>query len=159
MELMIETVFLAELLQETWFGRSHLIDVMHSSVDAFGYDVVLQCGDVIRHVQLKAKRKGGSTRHYAINTLLTERPAGCVVCIEWEEDPESHRVSLTYYWLGSGPKEPLGNLGQKVSLHARANAQGVKAHRPRMRDVKLTSFTKLGGIKELVDRLFGPAPV
>jgi hypothetical protein len=154
MELMIETTFLSEVLQEAWFARHQLVDILHSTVDAFGYDVVMQCGDVTRHVQLKAKKKGGSTRHYAINTLLTERPAGCVV---WEHVPTTNRMNFTYYWFGAGPDEPLTGLGVKVSKHARANAQGEKSERLRMRDVKFSAFTQMTGIDELVDRLFGPS--
>jgi len=159
MELMVETVFLAEVLQEAWFVRRQLVDVMHSSVDAFGYDLVLQCGDVTRHVQLKAKRTGGSTSTYAINTLLTERPAGCVVCIEWRPHPDTHRLELSYRWLGNGPFERLHDLGDKISKHSRGNAKGQKGERPAMRDVKLTSFAKLASTSELVDRLFGPATI
>lgn len=156
MELMIEATFLSEVLQEAWFARHQLVDVLHSTVDAFGYDVVLQCGDVTRHVQLKAKTKGGSTSHYAINSLLTERSAGCVVCIVWEHVPTTNRMNFTYHWFGAGPYEPLAGLGEKVSKHAKANAQGEKSERPRMRDVKFSAFTEMTGIDELVDRLFGP---
>lgn len=157
MELMIESVFLSELLQECWFARGHLVDVLHSTVDAFGYDVVLQAGEVVRHVQLKAKKMGGTTNAYAINTLLGEQPAGCVICIVWEHTSDENRMSLSYHWLGGGPNEKLTGLGDRVSRNSRGNAQGVKGERVRMRDVRLTSFTKLVGISELADRLFGEA--
>jgi hypothetical protein len=156
MELIIESTFLSELLQEAWFGRGQNVDVIHSSVDAFGYDLVLQLGDVTRHVQLKAKRQGGSTTKYAINTLLTAQPAGCVICIIWTQRPETHRLQLEYRWFGNGSKEQLDGLGDQVSKHSRGNAQGVKPERVRMRDVKLSSFDEPCSMPALLDKLFGP---
>lgn len=155
MEQLIESTFLSELLQEMWFGRGRIVDVLHSTVDAFGYDVVLQVGDVTRHVQLKAKQKGGSTRKYAINTLLTGQPAGCVICIHWRHVPGTRRISLEYRWFGNGPHEPLDGLGERVSKHSRGNAQGIKSERQRMRDVALSKFDKPCDIQGLCNKLFG----
>src|SRR5690242_3509801 len=126
MELLVESAFLSELLQEMWFGRGQLVDVLHSTVDAFGYDVVLQTGAITRHVQLKARKVGGKTSKYAINTLLTAQPAGCVVCVYWSLDEASNRLDLKYRWFGRGPDEPLDGLGDRVSHNSRANALGVK---------------------------------
>src|SRR4051812_13358453 len=78
LEHVLEHIFLAELLQEAWFSRNGVIDVLHSSVDAFGYDVVLELGGVTRHVQLKARSRDGKRTRYAINSLLGQRPSGCV---------------------------------------------------------------------------------
>lgn len=156
MELMIESLFLSEVLQEAWFGRARIVDVLHSTVDAFGYDVVFQCGDVVRHVQVKAKKRGTRTSRYAISVALTEQPAGCVVCVIWERVPGLNRVRLSYKWLGNAPHESLGDLGGQVSKQSRGNSLGVKGERKNMRDVKLSAFTDLAGASELVDRLFGP---
>lgn len=156
MELLIETAFLSELLQEMWFRRHQLVDVMHSSVDAFGYDVVLQCDDVVRHVQLKAKKKSSRTSKYAISTKLRQRPAGCVVCIVWDREDDANRMQLDYLWFGSGPHEPLPELLGAVSKHSRGNAQGVKGERASMRDLKLKDFCAVSDVAGLCDRLFGP---
>ena len=50
---MLEHVFVSELLQEAWFRYGMTIEVLHSEVDSAGYDIVLEFGGVIRHVQLK----------------------------------------------------------------------------------------------------------
>lgn len=155
MEQLIESTFLAELLQEMWFNHGRIVDVLHSTVDAFGYDLVLQIGEVTRHVQLKAKRQGGSTRKFAINTLLTSQPAGCVVCILWKHNPETNRLALEYRWFGNGPSEKLDGLGDKISTHSRGNAQGIKPKRDRMRDVKLSAFAPPCDITALCEKLFG----
>jgi len=39
-ELLAESHFLSEMLREMWFQRHQLVDVLHSRVDAFGYDLV-----------------------------------------------------------------------------------------------------------------------
>ena len=63
-ELLVESHFLSEMLQEMWFQRHQLVDVLHSRVDAFGYDLVLTTANVTRHVQLKTRRKDGQAHSY-----------------------------------------------------------------------------------------------
>jgi hypothetical protein len=126
MEHLLELAFVAELTQEAWFGRGLLVDVLHSSVDAFGHDLVLECGPVLRHVQLKGRAMSGSTPSYNINTKLAEQPSGCVVWIGWERAPESNRLRLQYRWFGGEPGSPLPHLGLVIAKHSKANASGVK---------------------------------
>jgi hypothetical protein len=157
MEHLLEHVVLAELAQEAWFGREQLIDIMHSSVDAFGHDVVLECGDVIRHVQFKARRLDAKTTAYKINTKLAERPSGCIVWLGWARRPDANRVDVEYRWFGGTPGEPLPSLGDVVAKHTKANAQGVKVARPGIRQLSLSRFERLRDASELLDRLFGPS--
>ena len=155
MERLLELFLMAELAQEAWFGRGQLIDVMHSSVDAFGHDVVLECGPVLRHVQLKSRALAGTTSSYKINTRLAERPSGCVIWIGWERRSGSNRLQTEYRWFGGLPGEPLPDIGDVIAKHSKANAQGVKLHRANIRVVRLSKFERLDGVGDLLDRLFG----
>jgi hypothetical protein len=157
MEHLLEYVVLAELAQEAWFGRGQLIDVLHSSVDAFGHDVVLECSRVLRHVQFKARRLDAKTSNYKINTRLADRPSGCVVWLGWSRRPNENRVDVEYRWFGGPPGEPLPDLGGVIAKHAKANAAGVKLERPGIRQINLGPFERLAGASELLQRLFGPA--
>jgi hypothetical protein len=156
MERVVELAFLSELVQEAWFVRRQIVDVLHSSVDAFGHDLVLECGRVFRHVQLKSRRVGGTTSEYKINLNLGERPSGCVIVLDWQHEAESNRVSFTYRWFGGLPGQPLPPLGDKIAKHSKGNAAGVKLARPNLRVVPLTKFTKIATIADLVALLFGP---
>ena len=153
---LIEYQLLADLLQEAWFGRNMLIDVMHSSVDAFGYDLVLESGRVIRHVQLKARKLHGTRTAYDINTTLRDRPSGCVIWVGYQRRPGTNALDLEYRFFGGAPGERLPHLGKAAVLHSKANATGQKTIRPGLRKVKLTSFEKVDNIADLLDRLFGP---
>ena len=82
-EALIAHVFVAEVLQEAWFAREQLVDVPRSEVDAAGYDIVFECGNILRHVQLKASESGGKTSRQTINARLREeawrlRRLGCL---------------------------------------------------------------------------------
>jgi hypothetical protein len=153
----VEYQFLADLLQEAWFGRQMLIDVMYSSVDAFGYDLVLESGDVVRHVQLKTRARNGSTASYGIQLKLRDRPAGCVVWIGHERVEGTNRLALEYRFFGGAAHERLPDLGDAPVKHAKANAMGEKSVRPGLRAVKLSQFKRLDGMTELLESLFGPA--
>lgn len=159
MERLLEHVVLGDLAQEAWFGRRQLIDILHSSVDAFGHDVVLECGPVIRHVQFKARRLDAKTSSYGINTRLAERPSGCIIWTGWAKRPDANRVDVQYRWFGGRPGERLPDLGDVVAKHAKANAQGVKAPRPDIRVLRLSRFEPISDTAQLLDRLFGPVPL
>lgn len=153
-EHLVETTFLSELIQEMWFVRGQLIDVMHSTVDAFGYDLVLQAGPVIRHVQLKAKRKSARTARYNLSVQLQNQPAACAIVMEWEPN-EAGRIQLDYRFLGGGPFERIPDLGDTLAKHTKGNAQGVKGTRAALRVVALGKFERLPDIAALTARLFG----
>jgi hypothetical protein len=63
---------------------------------------------------------------------------------------------MEYRWLGGLPGERLPDIGGKIARHSRANVQGIKAERPGIRSVPLSSFVPLVSISDLLDRLFGP---
>lgn len=155
MERLLELSLVAELTQEAWFGRRQLVDVLHSTVDAFGHDVVLECGSVLRHVQIKSRALSGTTSSYKINMRLGERPSGCVIWIGWQRPSGSNRLDMQYRWFGGLPGQPLPALGDVVAKHSKANAQGIKLGRPRIRRVTLGRFERLSGPSDLLDRLFG----
>ena len=66
-----------------WVSRDMVIDVRHSSVDAYGYDLVLNTGGVTRQVQLKSRKRGGKTSRYKINVALAEQPSGCIIWTDY----------------------------------------------------------------------------
>ena len=98
-ERMVEMALLAELTQESWFGRGQVFDVMHSTVDAYGHDLVLECGDVLLHVQLKARTLNGATRETNINVALADRLSGCVIWTSYGRRPGVSAVLGTAYLL------------------------------------------------------------
>lgn len=157
LENMLELVLLGELVQEAWFGRGQLVDVLRSQVDAAGHDIVVECAGVVRHVQLKSRRADATTAVYAINTRLAEHQSGCVVWVGWSLREGARRVSLEYRWFGGRPGEPLPDLGDRMARHVKADSRGVKAARPHTRVLNLGRFERLAGPAELLDRLFGPA--
>ena len=120
MENLLEHVFIAEILQECWFRRMQRVEVLRAEVDAHGYDVVLECGSVIRHVQLKGSSTTGRTARQTINARLAEKASGCVVWIRYEEDPTTHRLNLSYLWFGGHPKKKLPPLGKTRGTNTRS---------------------------------------
>ncbi len=153
-EQMIELTLIAELVQEAWFGHRERIDVLHSSVDAFGYDIVLECRGVMRHIQLKA-RNNTTTKEWPINTSLAVRPSGCIVLITWNRIEGTNRIGMRYHWFGGGPGERLPSLGDKVAKNSRANAEGIKQERKNIRRLRINQFVPLEGAAGLLHRLFG----
>jgi hypothetical protein len=144
-ENLIEHVFLSEVIQECFFRERRLADVLRAEVDAAGYDLILEVDGGIRHVQLKASRKGGSTKKQTINRKLADRTGGCIVWIEYAVDPDVCRADLTYLWREST------NLPEKVARNPRTGVPRINSC-----EVKRSDFERLSGVPELVSRLFPP---
>ncbi len=155
-EQLAEHVFISEVLQEAWFRYNTTVEVLRSELDSSGYDLVLECNGVTRHVQLKTSRAESKTAYQKINIALQEKSSGCVVWLVKNEDENVHRIKLNYRFFGSLPGEPLPSLNDfKVAKHTKGDAKGVKKERPAMRKVPKGKFIQLTGIRDLLERLFG----
>jgi hypothetical protein len=131
----------------------HRIEALKPQVDDGGYDLVLEANGVTRHIQLKASHKGSSTAQVNVGLSLAEKPSGCVVWIMF--DPDTLALG-PFYWLGGRPGERLPAIDAlKVARHTKANSQGVKGERIRIRVVPRRRFERVENLATLVEKLFG----
>ena len=155
-EQLVEHVFISEVLQEVWFRFKKTVEVLRSEVDASGYDVVFECNGVLRHVQLKTSKKDGKRADQKVNVALSNKPCGCVVWIQRDEDPQTHRMRLEYLFFGADAHHQLPSLeGCKVGKRTKGNKDGMKAERQSIRVVPKRKFDSVKSVTELVERLFG----
>jgi hypothetical protein len=145
-EKLMEHIFLSEVLQECWFKRRQVVEVLRAEVDAAGYDLVLQVGDRTRHIQLKASRQGGKTSRQTINRKLANRQGGCVIWIAYDVDEEQGRAQLKYRWWDS----EVSQLPKTVGRNPR-----TRKERPNTAVLKKSEFELIEQPSKLVDRLFG----
>ncbi len=154
-EQLVEHVFISDLLQEAWFRYGAAIEVLHSEVDSSGYDVVLECNGIVRHVQLKTSEAGSRTAKQLLNVALATKPSGCVIWIVREDDQATRRMRFRYRFFGAGPGQPLPSIAElPVAKHAKANAQGVKTLRPAIRVLARARFEEVEDAAGLLRRLF-----
>jgi hypothetical protein len=155
-EKMIEHVFVAEMWKEAWFRRKTVMEVLRSEVDGSGFDILLECQGVQRHIQLKATEAKGKARRQDVNTILAKRAGGCVVWIFFDGDSVNGLTSLRYWFFGGQPGENLPPLGDKVAHHSKANMQRIKGERPGIRVLGRGAFTQIASSSDLFTTLFGP---
>jgi len=155
-EQLVEHVFISEVLQEACYYYKKTVEVLRSEVDASGYDVVLECNGVLRHVQLKTSRQKSGTTKQNVNIELANKPSGCIVWIVRSEDIQSYRASLSYLFFGGESGKPLPSLdGFRTGSHTKRNAKGVKKERAAIRVIPKRNFTRIDTTRELVAVLFG----
>lgn len=153
-EQLVEHVFISEVLQEAWYHFGKIVEVLRSEVDGSGFDVVFECGGVLRHVQLKTSRPDVATASQKVNVALAAKPSGCVVWLLRHEDPQLGRVRLSYLFFGGGPGEQLPRLDTfKVAKHAKGDSKGIKRERPNIRVVPKRKFVAVPTTRELVRRV------
>lgn len=159
-EKMTEQLVISELVQEGWFGFGRKVDVLRSAVDDAGYDVALECGGVLRHVQLKSSHADATTARQTINIALAEKPSGCVVWVIREENFETCRMSLRYRFFGGGPGEPLPEIPAtrrrgRAGKAGRAKAKRQRKERANMRVINKGQFQCVRTTGHLLELLFG----
>lgn len=149
-EKVLEYRFLAAVTAEL-LRRSIPFEVLRSDVDCNGHDLVIEAAGVVRHIQLKAMVANGRRANITVHTQLATKPSGCVVWMLY--DPTTYAIT-SFRWFGGAAGQPMPPLGEKLALHSRANAQGVKARRDRHRIISAGRFEAVSSPSELVDRLF-----
>ncbi|MCF7675643.1 MAG: hypothetical protein K9M97_09885 [Akkermansiaceae bacterium] len=155
-EQLVEHAFISEILQEVYYGSGRIVEVLRSEIDASGYDLVLECNGIMRHVQLKTSGSGGRTAVQKVHTALAAKPGGCVVWVIRHEDPETRRMRLSYRFFGGAPGKPLPSLARfNVAKHSKGDASGTKKERPAIRVVPKARFRSVETTRELVTELFG----
>lgn len=60
-EKLIEHLFIGELLKLSWLKHDCGLEVAKPEVDNSGYDVLVECYGIVRHIQLKTSHFGSST--------------------------------------------------------------------------------------------------
>lgn len=152
-EKLLEHLFIGEVLRHLWCRRITTAEFLRPEVDSGGYDLVIACNKIIRHIQLKSSHRGAATARQNVHVRLAEKPSGCVVWLVFHPDT----LALgPFLWFGGNPGEPLPDIrGLPVAKHTKGNAQGVKAARPNLRILKRVAFEEMVSVPELVERLFG----
>jgi hypothetical protein len=152
-EIILEHGFVADVLRHLWRRGIFDVEVLRSEFDAGGYDLVLSRGEITRHVQLKATRRTGKTRHFPISERLAAREAGCVVVIVVEDD----LAVAEYRWFGGSPGQPLPDIARfPRARHTRGDASGSKGERQQHVRLPLAECARMPGIEEVIEALIGP---
>jgi len=152
-EKLIEHLFVGELLKHAWLERNCSLEVSSPEVDNRGYDLIAEENGIIRHIQLKASHIGARAAGQKVHTALAAKSSGCVVWIYFDQETLQLGPFLFY---GGAPGDPLPDVTSlPVAKHTKANAEGIKAERPAIRNVRKGLFTKYETYKEIYEVLFG----
>jgi hypothetical protein len=151
-EKIVEHLFLGQVLRELWQAGVYTTEVSRAESDSFGYDLVIECGRIVRHIQLKSKSDHRPAK-VSVAKSLADKPSGCVVAIILDEN-----LSLkSFYWFGDVPGKPLPAIGSFSSTkRIRRDKEGKRPPRPNHVDVPIKNLTLIKSLPELVIKLFGP---
>ena len=152
-ESLLEHLFAGEVMRHVWLSGLKRLEILKPQVDDGGYDLVLEAGDIVRHVQLKATFRGSKVGRFSVNVALSRKPSGCVVGLLFDADT----LDLgPFLWFGARPGQPLPSLQEfKVGKHTKANAQGIKLPRAAIRVIPRSRFTRVADLPSLAVLLFG----
>ena len=151
-EKLIEHLFIGELLKTSWQKHDCGLEVAKPEVDNAGYDVIVECYGVVRHIQLKASFIKSTTATQKMHVKLADKPSGCIVWIIFDEDTLLFDHFLVYAGKAGEPIPDITNL--KIAKHSKGDKDGVKAERSNVRKVNKGQFQKVTNIDEVYELLF-----
>jgi len=152
-EKLLEHLFVSDLLRHLWREGVANAEFLAPEVDDGGYDLVIDCNSVIRHIQLKSSFVGSKTSRQKVHLRLSEKPSGCVVWMIF--DPTTLNLG-PFLWFGGAPGFPLPDIsGLPVAKHTKGDASGYKAVRPNVRILRKGLFEKTDTMGQLSKKLFG----
>jgi len=146
-EKLIEHLFVGELLRHSWLKGSCSLEIAKPEVDNRGYDLIAEENGIIRHIQLKASHLNARTVKQKVHTALASKQSGCIIWVYFNELTLELGPFLFFGDRFGGPLPSLG--GFKIAKHTKADAEGVKAERPVIREVPKSHFHSYETIQEI----------
>jgi len=154
-ERIVEHVFVGEALRLLWQRGVTDVEVLRSEFDAGGYDLVMSCKKIVRHIQFKTTSVDGKAANIKASLKLMEKPSGCIIWIF-----VTRELQLAHYrWFGGAPGQPLPDIQKmKFAKHTKGNAQGKKIDKPQHRIIPKGKFGKPCSLDKIIEHLFGQLP-
>jgi hypothetical protein len=151
-ERIVEHLFVGEALKWPWNHRVTDVEVLRSEFDAGGYDLVMSCKKIVRHIQFKTTSVNGKAANIKASLKLLNKPSGCIIWIFVTPD-----LKIAHYrWFGGDPDQSLPDIRtMKPAKHTKGNAEGVKTERPQQRIIPKGKFSRPCSLGEVMERLFG----
>jgi hypothetical protein len=151
-ERIVEHVFVGDVLRELWSRDIFDVEVLRPEFDAGGYDLVMNRGNIERHIQFTTSLVDGKAADIKASLKLMTKPGGCVIWILVTPELVLH----SYRWLGGAPGQRLPDiLSMKVAKHTKGNAGGEKGKRPGHRIIPVSQFDPPCSLNKILERLFG----
>jgi hypothetical protein len=150
-EHIVEHVFVGDVLRALWRRGIFDVEVLRSEFDAYGYDLAIARGKVIRHIQFKT---GKSRRpgNISLSKALAAKPSGCVIWIRVTDDLDMG----PYFFFGNAPGMALPPIEiYPHPLRSTHRSDGVRPERLNHHSVPGSEFQKLDKLEDLLDVLFG----
>ena len=153
----VEHVFVGEALRALWCrGVVDVEESLRSEFDAYGYDLVMARGDIVRHIQFKTG-KSAKPGDISIALALTDKPSGCVLWIR-----VSDRLDLgPFFWFGRAPGKKLRPIGDyKSPMRPTRNKLGERPLRKNHRLISGDEFDRFEQMDDVLEarRISGVCP-
>ena len=149
-ERIVEHIFVGEALRELWCRGVFDVEVMRSEFDAYGYDLVMARGKIVRHIQFKTgtSRRPGDI---SVALALAGKPSGCVIWIR-----VTNQLDMgPFFWFGAAAGEPVPPIKDyAIPLRATHNKDGERPERQNHRTIPSVEFREIAKIDEVLNQLF-----
>jgi hypothetical protein len=152
-ENIVEHLFIGLALGKLWNAGITNAEILRSEFDAYGYDLVISYGDIVRHVQMKTST---SLTKVSVSKLLAQKSSGCVLFIKLD-----NCLNLgPFYFFGATAGQQLPDLGEFKSTRRTAPKSDGKKHERKMHhDIPLSKFQRFETIEKLMANMLGTTDI
>ncbi|WP_051679753.1 hypothetical protein [Pseudorhizobium marinum] len=146
-ENIVEHLFVGDALRLLWRKGVVDVEILRSEFDAFGYDLVISAGSLVRHVQLKS---GTKLKPVSTARLLAEKPSGCIVFIEINDGLDL----LRFHSFSSKAGMPLPDISAfKTAKRTTPKSDGTKPEPMKHVVVPISKFEMHATLDDLLSSI------
>ena len=150
-ERIVEHTFVADTLRRLWQLGIVNVEVLRPEFDAHGFDLVMQRGPIVRHIQLKTGTQK-KPRLVSVPRALAEKPSGCLLWIHITDELDMG----PFFWFGDLPGKPLPLIdGYAIPRRPTHTKAGIRPSRHNHRLIPHSAFKPLQTIDDVLKALFG----
>ncbi|MDR2481554.1 MAG: hypothetical protein LBD07_04595 [Spirochaetaceae bacterium] len=150
-EKLIEHRFIADMMMYGWFLHEKEIKILRSEIDSSGYDIVIDCENVYRHIQLKTSEHTSKRSSQKVNTTLLNKKNPCIIWILYNYNTKKRDFDFRYLFWGSDIDGDLPDI-KKYSI-VKTNSKKNEKAIPHIRNIPKGHFVEMHSC-DLFNKLF-----
>jgi hypothetical protein len=105
-EKLIEHRFIADVMMYGWYIHRKEIRILRCETDSSGYDLILDCENKYRFIQLRTSCSNSKRSYQHINVSLIDKQNPCVIWIFYNYNNNKSNFEFRYLFWGSEIDEP-----------------------------------------------------
>jgi hypothetical protein len=142
-EKLIEHRFIADIMMYGWYSYKKEVKILRCEIDSSGYDLLIDCEDTYRYIQLRTSAFNSKRSYQKINISFIKKQNPCIIWILYEYNNAKNDLEFKYFFWGSDVGKRTPSITRYVTARKKTNAHGVKKIIPHLKNIPKGHFKEI----------------